>query len=284
MKQTGQLSKISRQSYFRALLAIGKNDWLHFTRYPLNAIFRVIQPIMWLAPVYFMGLTFAIGGEKAGFAAYTGTGDYMSFILVGAMLAGYISSVFWGIGQSLKNDMDSGVLESNWMTPVPRGLFLVGHTIANLIITTIVNANLLLLGWLLFGFEITGNLLLALVAALPMLIALYGFGFGFAAIVMLIRDANTLIDVSDYLISIFSGGQFPVQVLPRFLLPISLAIPLTYGLDAVRGLLIKTNTLMPIAQEITILVIFMLVTVPLGYFIFKRVEQRSKRLGTLGMH
>ncbi len=81
-----------------------------------------------------------------------------------------------------------------------------------------------------------------------------------------------------------SGSQFPVNVLPRFLLPLSLAIPLTYGFDAVRGYLLGTRTLLPIEQELAILVLFMIVTVPLGYLIFKRIERRCKQLGTLGMH
>jgi ABC-2 type transport system permease protein len=271
-------------SYLRALWAIARKDWLHFTRYPLNAIFRVLQPIIWLTPIYFLGLSFATEGGNIGFAAYSGTVDYMSFILIGAMISSYISSVFWGIGQSLKNEMDTGVLESNWMAPQPRIIFLVGQTGSNLFTTTLVNAGILLLGWLFFGFTVNGDVLKAVAVVLPLLLALYGFGFGFAAIVLVMRDANTLIDVSDYLISMFSGAHFPVQVLPRFLLPIALALPLTYGFDIVRGLLINTQTLLPIPLELLILLIFMVVMLPLGYAIFKRVERRSKKLGTLGMH
>ncbi|MCB0092678.1 MAG: ABC transporter permease [Caldilineaceae bacterium] len=278
------LSQITWQSHLRALLAVAKKDFLYFVRYPLNAIFRVLQPIIWLTPIYFLGQSFATAQGNVGFAAYAGTGDYMSFILVGAMLSSYISSVFWGMGQSLKEEMDSGVLESNWLTPVPRFSFLIGHTGANIFVTTLVNMGILLLGWLFFGFTISGSLLQALAVVAPLLLALYGFGFAFAAAVFLMRDANTLIDVSDYLVSIFSGGQFPVQVLPRFLLPISLALPITYGLDAVRGLLINTRTLLPIGNEIAIMLVFMGVMMPLGYFVFKRVEQRVKRLGTIGMH
>jgi ABC-2 type transport system permease protein len=61
-------------------------------------------------------------------------------------------------------------------------------------------------------------------------------------------------------------------------------LPLTYGFDIVRGLLINTQTLLPIPLELLILLIFMVVMLPLGYAIFKRVERRSKKLGTLGMH
>ncbi len=281
---TTSLSQISWQSHLRAVLAIAKKDWIVFFRYPMNALFRVIEPIAWLTPVYFLGQSFAGPGGNTGFAAYTGTADYMSFILVGAIISNYLSAVFWGMGYALKSEMDAGVLESNWMTPLPRAALLVGQTLASLTITTINSAGMLLLAWLLFGFQVSGNLLAAAGALLPMLVALYGFGFAFAAVVLLMRDANTLIDVSNFLIAILSGSQFPVTVLPRLLLPVALAIPLTYGFDAVRALLLRSTPLLPLEYEIGILLLFMLIMAPLGYLVFKLVERRSKRLGTLGQH
>ncbi|HYN89666.1 MAG TPA: ABC transporter permease [Ardenticatenaceae bacterium] len=281
---SSHLSQVSWQSYARSVLAIARKDILHFFRYPLNAFFRIVEPLMWLTPIYFLGRSFATAEGNVGFAGYAGTNDYMSFILVGVVLTNYVASVFWGMGYSLKNEMDSGVLETNWMAPVPRPLFLVGQTIAGLAITTFNSAATLLLATLLFGFEISGNLLAAVVPLVPMLVALYGFGFAFAALVLLMRDANTLIDVSNFAVSILSGGNFPVQALPRLLLPLSLALPLTYGFDAVRGLLLGTRTLLPVPYEIGLLVLFMGIMVPLGYAIFKRVERRCRTLGTLGLH
>jgi ABC-2 type transport system permease protein len=266
------------------VLAIAKKDWLHFVRYPMNAVFKVLQPLIWLTPVYFLGRSFSTAGGNAGFAAYSGTEDFMSFVLVGAVLSDYVSAVLWGMGYSLKTEMDSGVLESNWMAPISRPLLLVGRTLANVTITTVNSASVLFLAWLIFGFRVTGGLLSACAAVVPMLVALYGFGFAFAALVLLLREPNTLIDVSDFLISMMAGRQFPVNVLPRFLLPISLAIPLTYGFDAVRGYLLSTKTIIPIRYEIVILVVFMGVMVPAGYAVFKLVERRCRALGTLGLH
>jgi ABC-2 type transport system permease protein len=122
--------------------------------------------------------------------------------------------------------MDTGVLESNWLLPVPRPIFLVGQTVASLAITTLTGVGLLLLGWLLFGFRVSGNLLTAVVLA-PLLVALYGFGVAFAGLVLLLRDANTLVDVSDFLVSLLSGSQFPVEALARVLLALALALPTT---------------------------------------------------------
>ena len=278
------LSQVSWKSYLRAVLAIAKKDCIHFFRYPLNALFRVIEPLAWLTPVYFLGRSFAGSSGNSGFAAYTGTADYMSFVLVGTVLASYIAAVFWGMGFSLKSEMDSGVLESNWLTPVPRVLMLVGQTLASLAITTVNSAVMLLLAWLLFGFQVSGNMLAAALTLVPMLVALYGFGFAFAGLVLLMKEANTLVDVANFLVSMLSGSQFPVSVLPRLLLPLSLAIPLTYGFDSVRAHLLGTTTLLPLQYELAILLLFMCVMIPLGYLVFKRVERHCRTLGTLSQH
>ena len=278
------LSRPTFSSHLRALYMIAQKDWQQYWRYPLNAVSNLFQPLIWLAPVYFMGLAFSVNGQAKGFAAYSGSGDYISFVLIGTVLTNYIHTVFWGMGYSLKNDMDSGVLESNWLMPIPRPLLLIGRTFANLLVTTIVSAGMLALGALLFGFRPTGSVLLSVLPAIPMLFGLYGFGIAFAAIVLLMRDANALVDMSSYLVTLFSGSQFPVQALPRFLIPISLALPLTYGLDAVRGLLLKTRTILPIPYEIGLLIVFMVVMIILGLFIFNKMERKVRTLGTLGQH
>ncbi len=276
--------RVSWRSNLQALAAIARKDWIQYWRYPLNAVSSVFHPLVWLTPVYFMGQSFSINGKAQGFAGYSGTTDFMSFVLLGAALTNFIDAVFWGMGFSLKQDMDAGVLEANWLTPVPRLLLLIGRTFTNILITTITSLIMLFVAALLFGFRPTGSALAALLSVAPMLIGLYGFGFAFAALVMIIREANVLVDVSNFLVQTFSGAQFPVQVLPRWLLPLSLALPLTYGFDAMRGWLIGTKTLLPIGQEIALLIGFMFIMLALGITAFRSLEVRVRRLGTLGQH
>ena len=282
-----QLQSLSQPNFWtqmRALLVIARKDWKVFWRYPLNAVSNVFQPIIWITPVYFMGKAFSIDGQALGFAAYSGTGDYMSFVLLGTVLANFIETVFWGMGYALKQDMDAGVLESNWLTPVSRLLILIGRTFTSLLTTAITSLVMLILAAALFGFHPTGDTLAAFLTAIPMLIGLYGFGFAFAAIVLLMREANTLVDVSSFLVQGLSGTNFPVQSLPSWLIPVALALPLTYGLDAVRGFLLKTETILPLRVEIVLLVAFMFVMLWLGAWVFQRVERRVRTLGTLGQH
>lgn len=278
------LSQPSYKTQLYALYVIARKDWKIFWRYPLNAVSNIFQPIIWVTPVYFMGKAFSTNGEALGFAAYSGTGDYMSYILLGTVLANFILTVFWGMGFALKEDMDAGVLESNWLAPVSRILMLVGRTLASLLTTTITSGIMLVLAGALFGFHPTGNVLAAFLTAIPMLMGLYGFGFAFAAIVLIMREANTLVDVGSFLVQGFSGTNYPVKSLPYFLIPISLMLPLTYGLDAVRGFILKTETLLPLHVEVLLLIISMFIMLWFGAWIFNRIERRVRTLGTLGQH
>jgi ABC-2 type transport system permease protein len=282
--QNQTLSQPTLPSHLRALFAIIRKDWKQYWRYPLNAVSSVFQPLIWIAPVYFMGLAFSENGKAVGFSQYSGTTDFMSFILLGTVLESFINAVFWGMGYALKNDMDSGVMESNWLTPIPRLLILVGHSVTNLLVTAITSIGMLFFGGLLFGFNASGDVLKAFLPIIPMMIGLYGFGFAFAAVVMLLREANTLVDISSFLVQIFSGSNFPVNALPKFLLPIALALPLTYGLDAVRSYLIGTQTIVSIELELILLVVFMFVMLWIGITTFRSLEKRVRTLGTLGQH
>jgi len=90
----------SWKSEWRALRAVAGKDWRQYWRYPLNAVSCVLQPIVWLDARLFHGPGFSVDGKALGFAGYTGTTDYISFILIGTVLSNFINAVFWGMGYS----------------------------------------------------------------------------------------------------------------------------------------------------------------------------------------
>ena len=278
------LARPGFRSHLRALLFITVINWKHHWRYPLNAFSDLLQPLVWLAPVYFMGQAFSVNGKAEGFAGYAGTNDYMSFIILGTALSNFIMSVFWGMGFSLKWDMDGGVLEANWLSPLPRPLMLVGRTFSSMATTTLTSLGMILVASLIWGFHPTGNTLAAVLVVIPLLIGLYGFGFAFAALVLLLREANTLVDSGSFIIQLLSGANFPVNVLPKWLLPVSLALPLTYGYDAVRGYLLNTRTLLPLQTEVLILIAFMVLMIFGGLRAFNALERRVRQKGTVGQY
>ena len=67
------LSQPTLSSHLRALSALIRKDWKQYWRYPLNAVSSVFQPLIWIAPIYFMGLAFSVNGKAIGFSQYSGT-------------------------------------------------------------------------------------------------------------------------------------------------------------------------------------------------------------------
>jgi ABC-2 type transport system permease protein len=268
----------------RAVAAIFRKDLQIFLGYRFNMVMRIVEPIMWMAPALVLGRAFAVDGVNTGLQGYTGTSDYTAFLVVGGVISSYVSAVCWGMGFSLKNEMDIGVLESNWLSPVPVLVQMLGRSLFSLFITTVNTLAIGLIVWLMFGFELVGSAMAAIAILLPLLVALYGFGLGLAAIVLMAANANQVIDVGNFVVTTLSGSNFPVTVLPRPLLAVALALPLTYAYDAVRGQLLGTHTLAPPGTARLIMLALVLATVVPGILLFTRTERICRDRGALARH
>jgi ABC-2 type transport system permease protein len=268
----------------RTLLVIAQKDARLMFRYPLNLASRVFEPLVWLAPVSFLSRAFSVDGGVVGFARWTGVADYMSFIIVGWVLSAYVSAVMWGMGFALKTEMDQGVLESNWVAPVSPSVLLVGRTLASIAVTSLTTLGFLSIAVPLFGVSVHKGLLPAAALALPVVVSLYGFGFLLAGIVLRMRDANTLIDVSNFILGLVSGRDFPVAVLPRAVAAFSLLLPLTYGYDGIRAVLLGTRSLLPLPLQAAVVVVFMGLTIVTGQYALRQLEYRTRVEGSLSQH
>jgi ABC-2 type transport system permease protein len=268
----------------RTILAVARKDVLLMVRYPMNLISRIIEPIGWLMPVFFLGRAFSQGSIAPGFAAWTGTGDYMAFIVVGWILSAYVSAVMWGMGFSLKTEMDQGVLESNWVAPITPARLLVGRTLASVAVTTLTSIGFAALAIFIFDISVQGQLIPAVAFSLPVVVGLYGLGFMLAGLVLRLRDANTLIDVGNFVLGLLSGRDYPVLVLPRAVMVLSFLLPLTYGYDGIRALLLGTRPLLPLPLQALVATVFMVVMILAGLWTLKRLEYRTRVQGSLGQH
>ena len=66
-------------------VAIARKDWRTTGATRSMPSRQVLQPIVWLTPVYFMGQALASTARPWALPAYSGTSDYMSFILIGVI-------------------------------------------------------------------------------------------------------------------------------------------------------------------------------------------------------
>ena len=126
------------------------------------------------------------------------------------------------------------------------------------------------------------------------LVASMGFlGIGLMAAVLPVMSTENGAQATNIIQAIFlliSGVYYPVSVLPAWLQPISYLSPATYALEACRKILGTNGTgteiqagvgLSGVLPELGILVVFGLVTIPLGLWVFSLAETWAKRTGKL---
>jgi ABC-2 type transport system permease protein len=109
-------------SQLRALGKMAQKEWIIFRRYPSWVIALFIWPLLF--PIGFIFTARALSGPDQAslpaFAAYTGTTNYMGFIVIGTTLFMWLNITLWDIGFHLRNEQMRGTLESNWLSPVWR--------------------------------------------------------------------------------------------------------------------------------------------------------------------
>jgi ABC-2 type transport system permease protein len=265
--------------YARFLLGLK----LYF-RYPVNILNTLFDPLMWLTPFYFMGKAFMKGGTLTGFEKYTGNSNFIGFLVVGYIVSSFVGTVFWSLGFSLQDEMRSGVLESNWSAPVNRIVLLLGKCLFSFCTTTFEVILACIVCHFAFGFTMNSQILRALVFLIPGIIGLLGLGIAISALVLIAKNANPIIDLSNAILMALSGGYFPVKVMSKGFYFFALALPLTYIYDSMRAVLINQAPLFPLNKEFIIIVVSMVFFCILGNFVFNKVEKRCRTLGILGTH
>ncbi len=268
----------------RMLWAASLKSLRVYSRYPFNAAMVFVNAIAWLPALYFLGQSFASGGTIAGLAAYTGSGDYASFLIPAWVLVSYLISAYWGMGLSLWEEMLRGTLEANWLTPAPRWVIVVGQSMRTFVTTTVSVVIVLVAAYLLLHVRFSPGAWRAGLVLVPAVIALYGVGFAAAALTLVIKDPADVIDMISYGTSVFAGDRFPIAALPEPLLVLAMAIPLTYAFDALRHAAVGTVSLLPFWMEVAIVTGFMVAALCLSSMAFRVADRRVRRLGSLSHH
>ncbi|MFD3156159.1 ABC transporter permease [Haloimpatiens sp. FM7330] len=272
---------LNKLNIYRARFLISMKIYF---RYPMNVILTFFEPLIWLTPFYFMGKSFSVDGKMTGFQQYTGNSDFMGFLVVGYIISAYVSTVFWALGFSLKEEMRQGVLESNWSAPVSRITLLVSKSVFYFCATTVEVIITGIVCHFVFGFTINGQILKAILFLIPGIIGMMGLGMIIAGLVLIAKDANPIIDLTNSAIMGFSGSFFPIKVMPRGFIFVSLIIPITYIYDSTRAILINQKPIFNLRKEFIILCVAMIVLCILGNFIFMKIDKKCRSKGILGTH
>ncbi len=244
--------------------------------------------IVWNFYAFVTSITIALIGVAANDYQLTLT------LVIGALLWNFLSNLYSEIAMSIAYERWEGTLEYTFMAPVSRLIHLSGVSLFALC-QSLITLVVVLTGLLLFtNIHLAGaNMLGVLVVLLASTFAFVGLGLMAAVLpVMSPERGAEATHIFQGSLLLISGIYYPVQVLPRWVQPLSRLSPATYTLSACRKLVgignpASTEThlvgasLLDVVPELLTLLLMGAVLMPLGLWVFGRIELWAKYTGKL---
>jgi ABC-2 type transport system permease protein len=200
---------------------------------------RAVQPVLWLV---IFGETF-----NRIHAIRTGSTSYLDFLAPGIIAqSGLFVAIFYGI--QIIWERDAGVLTKLLVTPTPRSALILGKSFSAGI-RALAQVVVVLVLSVILGVSLTRNPL-NLVATF--VIVMLGSAF-FACLSMtiagIVLKRDRLMGIGQMItmpLFFASNALYPISVMPPWLRALALVNPLSYEVDALRGLLIGTPSHLPL--------------------------------------
>ena len=247
-----------------------------------------------LLPLFLAAMPILLGQAMAGSTAAASTNfqqstglteaNYIAYMIIGANVFSSIMTSFWLFGLFIRREQTLGTLESLFMSPAHKLSILAGLTLyveARSLLTFVLGY---VLGCIVFGVNpLQGQVLLALFILLLGLIPINGLSFLLGALVLKVKQANTIFNTFQWPLAIISGIFFPITVLPVFLQVFAFMFPGFYVTYDIQAALTGLKWLFGnIFIDLGVLFAFTILCPLIGYWIFAKTESRSKRAEGIG--
>lgn len=197
----------------------------------LELVIRAVQPLLWL------GIFGATIGRLEGIP--TGGLPYLDFILPGVLTQSVLFiAILYGV--QIIWDRDAGVLSKLMVTPTPRVALVAGKAFAAGL-RGVSNGVVVLILAVLLGIGVIWNPLRLLAVFGVVMLGSASFCCLSILIAGLVRTRERMMGIGQVImVPLFfaSSALYPVALMPSWLQAVSTVNPLTYQVDALRGLLL----------------------------------------------
>jgi ABC-2 type transport system permease protein len=216
--------------------------------------------------------------------------DFLQFMIVGTALWNVVFGVMGGLVQSILEDRERyRMMKYVVVTPSSLFPFLLGRSLARVLISLVAVALTLIVGMVFLGVELRPNLLLLVPATVVGVLAVIGLGVFMAGWCLQLRqEAWSYPEAIAGALYLVSGAVFPVDILPSFVQPIAWILPTTWWLEASRRGLVGHGSPGSIGelgdgQVLLWLVGTGAVAIPLALLAFAWFMRRAREAGLLDM-
>ena len=258
------------------------------SRYKGAILMEALLPIVFAAMPVLLGTAFAGPNAAQNFELNTGTPNYKLYMLLGASTFTVVSLMLWLIGYWVRREQETGTLESLYLAPARRFWILTGVTSYAFVRAFIAFLIAIALGSVIFQVNPFENGVgVALVFLALGLLPLWGLAFMFGAFIMKIKEADSVIQVLQWVLAFLVGVFYPITLLPPFMQTIAGLFPPTVMTDGIRGAILNIGyfygTGGPYAS-LAVLFAMALVVPLLGYEVFEVTERRLRRKEGVGQY
>lgn len=233
-----------------------------YLRSPARIIGSLGQPLLFLL---------ALGYGFGSVYAKAGGGNYLQFIAPGVIAMSVLfTSIFSGI--EMIWDRQFGFLKETFVAPVSRISVVFGRVLGGATVATLQGCIVLVLT-IAFGFRLDNWLMLPFIIFTMLLIAILfaSLGTGLATLLQDMQGFQLIMNFLVMPIFFFSGSLFPLQGLPPVLEFVAKIDPLTYGIDALRALMLGSAHF-PLVMTLGILGGLVVLLLGLATWLFSRME------------
>jgi ABC-2 type transport system permease protein len=274
-------------SELKAMKAVLRRDLKLYWSYKGWVVISVINPLAW----FFMNVYsyLGLGNTQTASSAISSYGgiemNFVGFIMIGTIVYLLYRSLLWGAGMSMERERWQGTLEMLFLAPVSRITILIAAGISSMITSSWWLIYILVVGWFLspFTFNVS-NWFVVVLCFGAVIMALVALGIFFASFFILTRAADQLATALQSPIRFFTGVATPVAALPSALQAISYAVPVTWGIAAVRIATLAGGDITVIIPDLLALLALTFILILMGYYTVGRLERSAKRVGTLAFY
>ncbi|HEY9448700.1 MAG TPA: ABC transporter permease [Gemmatimonadaceae bacterium] len=261
--------------------AMVRASWLVGSSYRIGMITSLGSLIVTVVPVYF--IAHALQPVMARAIQEEG-GEYFGFVLVGMIAFMFLGLAVSALPGVIRGSVSSGTLEAYLTTPTRLSTVLAGMVSYDFL-WSFARAAILLTAGAVLGAHIAWGKSVLAVGILGLIVLAYlPFGIFGAALMLWFRTTGPLPKAVIGLSGFLGGVYYPTHIIPSWLHSVSAAIPLTYGLRALRQVVLEGAPLSAVASDIGILLLFIVVLSALSMLAFARALSDAKRTGSLAQY
>jgi ABC-2 type transport system permease protein len=265
----------------KAIAAFVRASWLSASSYRVSMALSLVGVIGSVVPVYFIARALQPMMQRV----IQGEGQqYFAFVVVGTLTFSFIPIAVKGLPDAITSSINSGTMEAVLGTPTGMPVMLIGM-MGYSFIWTFARASLMLAAAGVLGASIAWPHVPAAMAVLTLIVLAYvPIGLISAAAYLAFRTTGPIAAGIMVLSTLLGGVYYPAKVIPSWLQHISGFIPLTYGLRALRRIMLEGASLMSVGRDIGILLTMTVFLLAAGIWIFAVAMRYARRTGSLSYY